>query len=804
MGKSLIIIGSRPTGLYGYDTNKDGSIKEDVKSKNTELMRHITEYIEKNEITDVYSTLDLGSEIIGAKAALNANYENLKNGKPGVNLHAMVQYPDQESKWPKQQQEDFKKICQMSADVTQISDSFGKEANAKRREMLKNIVSTNQAEVLMVYDGHEGENAMYTLNALKSACDKACVDAPKYLNPKTLEVTERRPFPDRPRLVSQERIDEINKRNANKATAGRYTREERKYASDLWKAYLDKLVLRPEHELDLLNRGFTKEPIVEFGYKSLPQTKEESDRILSELVDEGWDLSKAPGYAIEEDGGAFSAQIMKDGYFCPARDTEEDILYGMQIRNCDKEEAEKYGKYTWFSAGKNAIGLSSSQPAAYYKGSMTANVDGKERPVILITEGVLKCNLAYLGMGRQIGIVGMAGVYGQKGLYVYDEKGEAETLPENEARHLFKDAIVVECFDADFVKNKNVRNASYRIRNQLVDNYGAYATCRMTWEDEGKGIDDYVVDCNRAGKDIHYNLSNVIMSDSPTEIVTNEFGKPETRHVEIQNIEDSPLKGFGIDIKMQDVYDAGYKIQPKIEVPKKESETDKSVKSAPVEEHVETEEEHRKRKYVEHLNEHTGRRDDVIRSVLNVAPATCDTKYANNSFKFVIEIPNGSTMDKDLKRRAEELAEYTDEVLGVEEPKNKSQRLFVSDSIPHGDRKAVVVMATGFNSEYFSGKNRDFKKHNTAVSAALKGSIQDIFYREQPAIGRSFAVSSDEYDKMVKLAGINKTTPNKIVVPNNGKTDVNVQPDERYAPRDNSYENEDSLSNNDTRGGLGS
>lgn len=719
MGKSLIVIGSKPTGLYGYETNKDGSTNTEIKNKYSALRNSIQQYINDNDITDVYSTMDLGSEQYGAEAAINAK----------ANFHALVPFPNQDAKWPNDKKANYQKILKYATDVTPIDDKYDpKTTLRKRMDYLRELVAQG-ADVLMVYDGHENENAVYTLNALKKECTKNGMDTPKYLNPKTLVVTDTQPYPDRPRIVSEQRIAQINEHNDNKATAGVYTRQERKEMSDIWNAYLNKLSLRPEHERDLLNRGFTKDQIAEFQYKSLPQTKEEADSLIKSLRDDGWDLSKAPGFAIDGDGGAFTTQIMKDGYFCPARDTETGLLYGMQIRNCNKEEAKKYGKYTWFSAGKDAIGLSSSQPAAYYKGSMTMTTpDGKERPVILITEGVLKCNLAYLGMGRQLSIVGMAGVYGQKGLYVYDEKGKAEQLKPEDARHLFKDAIVLECFDADFVKNKNVRNASYRIRNELVDNYGAYATARMTWKDDGKGIDDFVVDCNREGEDIKYDISNVITADSPTEVITNEWNKPETRHVEIKDIKDSPLNGLNVEIKMSDIYAAGYKIQPKVDVPKTEQSNAIHTQTEP--EPTETPEQHAKRKYVEHLNERTGRREPIFRQLF---PAMMNehTKYAQNAGKFIIEMPAASTLDSDMRRKVTELTEYVEDVLGTPEG-NNSQKLFVSDSITKGPRKYVAVMFT------------DFSEENKKVSAALKGTISDTFYKQQFDIGRTFLVSDSE------------------------------------------------------------
>ena len=714
MGKSLIIIGSKPTDIYGWGNNPEEA------AKYKQLRAQMSQYIKDNEITDVYSTLDLGAEQIGAEAAINA----------GSQFHALIPYNNQDAKWADGTKENYAKILKYAADKTQIDGDYaGVETSKRRLEYLRNLVETEQAEVLMVYNGNEGDKSMYALNTLKKALKSSGLEPPKFLDPRDLSISEKQPYPERPRIVSEERIAAIEAQNNDPNRMGKYTRADRQYMSDLWKAYLDKLELRPEHELDLLNRGFTKEQIAEFGYKSLPRSKDEADKLVESMLADGWDLSRAPGFGIAGDGGAFSTQTMKDGYFCPARDTELDRLYGMQIRNCDKEEAKKYGKYTWFSAGKNNIGLSSSQPAAYYEGNMTMNVGGQERPVILITEGVLKCNLAYLGMGRQVGIVGMAGVYGQKGLYVYDEKGEAEKLDPADARHLFKDAVVVECFDADFVKNKNVRNASYRIRNELVDVYGAYATCRMTWSDAGKGIDDYVVDCNRDGKDIDFHLSNVIMAGSPTEVVTNEYGKPETRHMEISDIEKSPLKGLGIHISMQDVYDAGYKIQPKIEVPKADTPQTAQQEVQKPAEPVETEAQHKARKYLKHLNERCGTREIAIKKAFPGSVIDANTRYAHDAGKFIVTMPSFSTLDVDLKRRAAEIKMAVEEDLGVDESKAKGEILVSEPVTLSEDNKAVVVMFNNFEGD------------RKAVNHIVKGVIDDTFHKFDFDMSHTYTVS---------------------------------------------------------------
>jgi len=710
MAKNLIIIGSKPNNLYGYTT-------EENKASYSELRKSVRDYIADNGFTDVYSTLDIGAEQIGAEAAINSN----------TNLHALIPYSNQDAKWPTAQKENYAKILQYAVEKVDITGVDYSGGSAKSRmDYLRNLITTEHAEVMMVYNGTENDSTLYTLNALKKACTSSGVDAPKFLNPKTLTVTERQPFPDRPRLVSEERIAEIQ------AHGEQYTLKEREEMSGIWNTYLDKLELRPEHKADLLDRGFTEAQIEKFKYKSLPQTKEEADKLMNGMRAAGVDLTKAPGFPIAEDGGAFSTQTMRDGYFCPAWDTEAGMLYGMQIRNCNKEEAKVYGKYTWFSGGKGKIGLSSSQPAAFYK--------GKNPDIILITEGVLKCNLAFEAMGEEYSIMGMAGVYGQKGLYPYDE------------RNLFKDKIVLECFDADFVKNKNVREASARIRNELIDLYGAAATARMTWNVEGKGIDDFVTDENRLGEDIAFNLSRVIMADSPTEVIKNEWNKDETRHVEIADVAESPINGLTVRINMDKVHNDGFKIQPKIEKPNQSQENQASIPSTPAAP-VETPEEHRQRKQIEHMNEWTGRREPVFSKLLP-AKINLDTIVERNAGKFIVEMPVGSKLDKAIKVKAEELVGYTEDVLGVPEDKSGKQKLFISDAIENGGgAKSIVVLFSNFASD------------NKNVSAALKGAITDTFYRDNPTIGRTFVVSNAEMETAISKFSNSRTSAQQIVDP---------------------------------------
>jgi hypothetical protein len=228
------------------------------------------------------------------------------------------------------------------------------------------------------------------------------------------------------------------------------------------------------------------------------------------------------------------------------------------------------------------------------------------------------------------------------------------------------------------------------------------------------------------------------MAGSPTQVVNNEWGKKETRHVEIEDVEQSPLRGLKLEIKMNDVYAAGYKIQPKIDVPKPEQTAEQL--SPEISEPTETPEQRDARKRVEHLNERTGRIEPIFRKTL---PAVIDTeaKCVKNAGKFILKMPVSSTMDSDLKRRNAELTEYTEEVLGTPETADNKQKLFISDPVVSGQTKSVVVVFTGFDDE------------NKKVSAALKGTIQDSFYKQQFDIGRTFLVSDTELNSAISRYG---------------------------------------------------
>ena len=813
MGKRLFIMGNDPKNLYGYDNNPE------VHAKYVRIMQTVAQYALEHGYEEIMTAPTLGAGQLGAKAAYNANAmirsQGLSNAPIGY--HALIQYTNMRNdRWTDSVKSDYDKIMAGAAKVTDVTGKpYDKDSNKAFMDFARGLIDED-TDVLCITNGEEDNTksaSIYLENALKKTCrdvekqlksqyskeGKKVESKLMYLDSKTdsFGIKENRPCPPDPDSkdpdkcrstmrfpsasdkayprVSKELIDSILERNADPQRAGQYSRAELKNTDAIYKKLLESLSLRLEHEQDLLDRGFTKEQIQRFGYKSMPQTKEDVERVIVTLLESGFtpdDLASAPGFAIAEDGCSLSIKTMKDGYFCPAWDTDKNMIYGMQIRNCDKVEAKLYGKYTWFSAGNAGIGFSSGQPAAYYKGDMSFTTpDGVNRTVMLITEGVLKCNLAHLGTGEKAGIVGMAGVYGEKGLYTYDESTDMLTVDEQamanpELRKLFQGAIVLECFDADFVKNKNVREASARIRNNMVDNYGAYATARMTWADDGKGIDDYVVDCNRDGKNIQFDITKVITHDSDVHVTNDEFGNRCTRHVEIENVNQSPLAGLEMKFDMAEIHQT-HKIQQKSAEALAKEAADKAAKAAQPKPEVElpknydkkalpgeSVEEYKARRDLEHKHEHCRRQDPGYAELIPVA-ITADTSYVQNGFKMIVRMENEKSLN-DLQRcvKSGEISEFASEILGL--PETQKPTLLVTPSIKTGGHYACVV--SGFD---FFTPVKDFaqnKKLRDNAAGAVKGSIQDSFPKDFINITDAVPLASSERDWLIAEYGKNVGT----------------------------------------------
>lgn len=746
--KAIIAIGADPTGLYGYG----------AKDKERDLRTAMTQYIIDNGITDVYTNLSLGAEQLIAEAAINAKVRGLAD----VKVHALLPYPNQDAKWPDDVKKNFQTILSYADETVMLADDF-KQSSTKRMSAFRDLI--NQGANLFVIDNgdkpkntgdkkYETAMSKYTTKwnqitqlgraalGRKTNTPSDIREAIDFMIPATLEVTQERPYGNRPAnlYVSKEKMEAMKRRNADRDNSGVYNAAERKEQTEIYKLIMDELVLLDQHRQELMSvkRGFSAERLEHDRYLSLPQTPAEADALIARLIPKaqakGLHLENCPMISVDGDGSGFSIQSSPNSHNCWARDEETGDIYGSQYAN--RTPGAK-SKYTWAAGNPNdlyGINLSPGQPASYYKSEhpRTVMVNGKECEVICLTEGTLKCGLAQFASGDQMNIVGMAGVFGERGLHPYND-------PET-GRRLFEGKVVVVCFDADMKTNKNVQCAFHRIQNNLIDVYGAAATVGMKWADEGKGIDDYLVECNDEIKTAEFQMFSVLTPDCPVDKnAMNEYGKPEPRRVPM-TFEESPIKDLNMDIDMAAVRAAGYGVS-RLEPPVYQTSGAKSnAPSAPVKQ--ETEEERRLRKDIEHKFERSGRQDKTVLKALPIPTITNDTQYEQNASKFVVAVtPENSAMLDNLRRGVDAIVWDVGEKYGLSDEENKKAQIIVSDAVMRGDKKEAVILFKGFSNST-NGKTKD------EVAQDICDSIKETFVGNMEFISKPGvrSVLSTEWD----------------------------------------------------------
>lgn len=336
--------------------------------------------------------------------------------------------------------------------------------------------------------------------------------------------------------------------------------------SDVFHALMEAADLKDVDKNDLMNRGYTEEMIQQMNFKSMPHTLDEATELVDRMLSKHPELEDAirqgrtPGCFVRADNGK-CATLWEYGYYCPAYDDNAvtnngtRTIAGIQLRK-SRPLVLDFGngdpKYTWLRSGVSPQMLvadgyvnSKGEPdygrvqdqsmgqnfkrgvtAAIYKGGKTmTDASGKEHPVVIITEGVLKSSLAYYGMGKNTGdikdkytVIGLPGV----GMMPSCMSQIKETL---------NDAVVIECFDADKKTNDNVMTFSNRIGIDAIQDGNAFMTIHGNWDDmqndyiaaleaagetpekaaadadhDTKGIDDVSVVSSRIGKNLRMTI----------------------------------------------------------------------------------------------------------------------------------------------------------------------------------------------------------------------------------------------------------------------------------------------------------
>ncbi len=235
----------------------------------------------------------------------------------------------------------------------------------------------------------------------------------------------------------------------------------------VYRALLNELSLEPKHRENLLSRGLSEEIIRQLQYRSVPQKG--FDYLIRRLLECGCNLIGVPGFYVSDNGeikvNIYDCMV---GIFIPVYSAEGKIQ-GLQIR-LDKPFDNKC-KYMWFSSAEKNGGCSSNSPVQVCG-------DVFESPVVYITEGPLKCQIAHFLSGKPF--VSVAGVNQTKELAVFLQ----------ELRKKGKCRLIIDAFDMDDNKNEHVRRGHQNLIF-LSQKYG-FVPKRIIWDRQYKGIDDYL------------------------------------------------------------------------------------------------------------------------------------------------------------------------------------------------------------------------------------------------------------------------------------------------------------------------
>lgn len=273
---------------------------------------------------------------------------------------------------------------------------------------------------------------------------------------------------------------------------------------EVYMRLLEMLMLSPEHERKLLNRGLTKEQIMEFKFRSTPVSGTEG--LAKKLLLEGYSLSGVPGFYLNSRRNWDIAFYRRNcGILCPAYSLNGKIE-GFQIRLDEPYEGKKY---LWLSSANKSWGSSSKSPVAFFGNPYDKTVR--------VTEGLLKASVAYALSGYSfIGIPGVNQYKGleevlfvlkQNGLQEVQEYYDMDKRMDIRCHGDYKEEVCTSCqIDRDYCQGICLHKQQKR--DQIQDGCRRlYEICRKleltyvskkwdcdengNWSGNAKGIDDY-------------------------------------------------------------------------------------------------------------------------------------------------------------------------------------------------------------------------------------------------------------------------------------------------------------------------
>lgn len=266
-----------------------------------------------------------------------------------------------------------------------------------------------------------------------------------------------------------------------------------------YKALFGLLKLSPEHKQMLLDRGFTEEQIVFFGFKSYPN-KENLFKIPAALLKMGCILDGVAGFykengnwrLVEYPSGIIIPQLGLDG-----------LIRSFQVRQDRKNTDRKYLSIS--SARFEESGGTKGMATFHY----VANDINARALNLIITEGPLKGDLIFTRMELPVlAIQGVSSIRMLKDclLKLYNERGLrnialAFDMDKHENENVKKGVqnitdIILGIYDDDKLE-KVLKEANKLDVSELTEEEKNKARCfrviEWEWLTEFKGLDDYLV-----------------------------------------------------------------------------------------------------------------------------------------------------------------------------------------------------------------------------------------------------------------------------------------------------------------------
>lgn len=226
-----------------------------------------------------------------------------------------------------------------------------------------------------------------------------------------------------------------------------------------YSAFLAKLQLAEDHQLNLLGRGISTDIIQKNAYKTSPIFG--SSTIARQLHSEGHYLRGVPGFYRSKNGEWCFAKTNR-GFLIPVRDLQGRIQ-GLQLR-LDKIERRKY---RWISSNDRTDGASA-------KGWI--HTAGPVRKKMILIEGGLKADIVHHFTGQSlIAVPGTSALSEmEKVLRKYISLG-LESIDSG--------------FDMDYLRNHNVCKAYLKMAGMIQSLGLSFKT--LLWDPVYNGLDDY-------------------------------------------------------------------------------------------------------------------------------------------------------------------------------------------------------------------------------------------------------------------------------------------------------------------------